>query len=133
MSLAKTLFVKVTLQKDAKIVHETLSRIGIVNRANELFQTAHMVSVGENFHVIHFKEAYSLDRFREAGEIETDKILMGDEDFNRRNRIIQCLVEWGLVKSNAPDIETEGPAKFFIVPYQRKHEFSLNQKVKIKT
>lgn len=132
MSLAKTLFIEVVPLKDVKIVHETLSRIGIVNRANELFQTAHLVSVQNRFHVIHFKEAYSLDSFRQNGEIQNDKILMGDEDYNRRNRIIQCLVEWKLVTAPANQIETDGPAKFFIVPFQRKHEFHLNQKVKIK-
>ncbi len=71
-------------------VRETLSRIGVASRhENKLFQSCHILHKQGKYYIVHFKELFALD-----GK-PTD---ISDNDYARRNSIINLLIEWELVK-----------------------------------
>ena len=70
-------------------VRETLSRIGVASRhENKLFQSCHILHKQGKYYIVHFKELFALD-----GK-PTD---ISDNDYARRNSIINLLIEWELV------------------------------------
>lgn len=107
-------------------VRETLSRIGIASESSKkLYQSCHILHKRGRYVILHFKELFALD----------GKTVNFDEnDIARRNKIINLLEEWGLVriiekeKSQSP---MASMGKIKIVPYKEKDEWELVAKYNI--
>ena len=70
-------------------VRETLSRIGVASRKErKLYQSCHILHKQGRYYIVHFKELFALDG-KHAN--------LTQNDIQRRNRIVQLLVDWGLV------------------------------------
>ena len=83
--------VEVTLSQpdDFLKVRETLSRIGVASRKEKkLYQSCHILHKQGKYYIVHFKELFALDG---------KKTNLSVNDIQRRNRIVQLLVDWGLV------------------------------------
>jgi hypothetical protein len=71
-------------------IKETLTRIGISSRKDKkLFQSCHILHKKGRYSILHFKELFILD-----GKHNT----FTEEDHARRNKIVNLLEEWELVK-----------------------------------
>ena len=70
-------------------VRETLTRIGVASRKEKkLYQSCHILHKQGRYFIVHFKELFALDGKRANITVN---------DVQRRNRIIQLLLDWGLV------------------------------------
>lgn len=106
-------------------VKETLTRIGLASRTEKvLTQSAHILHRQGRYYICHFKELLALDGLR------TD---LSESDVSRRNRIVQMLVEWGLVKVFEPAmLEPMGsPNVVKVIKYADKDEWDLRTKYTI--
>ena len=64
-------------------VRETLTRIGVASRKEKkIYQSCHILHKQGRYFLVHFKELFALD---------------GKHAIQRRNRIVQLLVDWGLI------------------------------------
>lgn len=106
-------------------VKETLTRIGL-SSSNEkiLTQSAHILHRRGQYFICHFKELLALDGLR------TD---LSQDDIARRNRIVQMLVEWKLVKVVNPEKLTPmgSPNVVKVIKYAEKDEWELRKKYTI--
>ena len=87
--------VEVTLGEpdDFLKVRETLTRIGVASRKEKkIYQSCHILHKQGKYYIVHFKELFALD-----GK-NTNLSL---NDIQRRNRIVQLLLDWGLVTTNS--------------------------------
>ena len=74
-------------------VRETLTRIGVASRKEKkIYQSCHILHKQGKYYIVHFKELFALD-----GK-NTNLSL---NDIQRRNRIVQLLLDWGLVTTNS--------------------------------
>ena len=83
--------VEVTLNEpdDFLKVRETLTRIGVASRKEKkIYQSCHILHKQGRYFLVHFKELFALDG-KHAN--------LTSNDVQRRNRIAQLLVDWGLV------------------------------------
>ena len=83
--------VEVTLNEpdDFLKVRETLTRIGVASRKEKkIYQSCHILHKQGRYFIVHFKELFALDG-KHAN--------LTQNDVQRRNRIVQLLVDWGLV------------------------------------
>ena len=83
--------VEVTLNEpdDFLKVRETLTRIGVASRKEKkIYQSCHILHKQGRYFLVHFKELFALDC--KHANLTTN-------DVQRRNRIAQLLVDWGLV------------------------------------
>ena len=83
--------VEVTLNEpdDFLKVRETLTRIGVASRKEKkIYQSCHILHKQGRYFLVHFKELFALDGKHANLTIN---------DVQRRNRIIQLLVDWGLI------------------------------------
>lgn len=106
-------------------VKETLTRIGLASRTEKvLTQSAHILHRQGRYYICHFKELLALDGLR------TD---LSESDIARRNRIVQMLAEWGLVKVfDATMLEPMGsPNVVKVIKYADKDEWDLRTKYTI--
>ena len=70
-------------------VRETLTRIGVASRKErKIYQSCHILHKQGKYFIVHFKELFALDG---------KKTNLSVNDIQRRNRIVQLLVDWGLV------------------------------------
>ena len=70
-------------------VRETLTRIGVASRKErKIYQSCHILHKQGRYFIVHFKELFALDG---------KKANISLNDIQRRNRIVQLLVDWGLV------------------------------------
>ena len=108
-------------------VRETLTRIGVASRKEKkIYQSCHILhKQGKNF-IVHFKELFALD-----GK-NTNLSL---NDIQRRNRIVQLLVDWGLVnisvesKEKISDLAPLNQIK--VLSFKEKGEWTLESKYNI--
>ena len=87
--------VEVTLNEpdDFLKVRETLTRIGVASRKEKkIYQSCHILHKQGKYYIVHFKELFALD-----GK-NTNLSL---NDIQRRSRIVQLLLDWGLVTTNS--------------------------------
>jgi len=98
-------------------VKETLTRMGVPAKSDKkLFQSVHILHKQSKYYLCHFKQMFELDG-REA--------TLSDGDYARRNRIIQMLVDWGLVKLvNVDDKNLEPMGKSSLVKVIKHSEAS---------
>ena len=108
-------------------VRETLTRLGVASRKErKLYQSCHILHKQGKYYIVHFKELFALD-----GK-NTNLSL---NDIQRRNRIIQLLVDWGLIvissisKEKIIDLAPLNQIK--VLSYKEKGEWTLESKYNI--
>ena len=70
-------------------VRETLTRIGVASRKEKkIYQSCHILHKQGRYFLVHFKELFALDGKHANLTLN---------DIQRRNRIVQLLVDWGLI------------------------------------
>ena len=119
--------IEVTLNEpdDFLKVRETLTRIGVASRKEKkIYQSCHILHKQGRYYIVHFKELFALDGKRAN---------LTQNDVQRRNRIIQLLTDWGLIKvvneSKIIDIAPLNQIK--VLAYKEKHEWILETKYNI--
>ena len=108
-------------------VRETLTRIGVASRKeNKLFQSCHILHKQGRYYIVHFKELFALDG---------KKANISLNDIQRRNRIVQLLVDWGLVNISAEShekITDLAPLnQIKVLSFKEKGEWTLESKYNI--
>lgn len=106
-------------------VRETLTRIGVASRKEKkLYQSCHILHKQGKYFIVHFKELFALDGKRANLTIN---------DVQRRNRIIQLLSDWGLVRvSDAEVIQDIAPLnQIKVLAYKEKENWTLETKYNI--
>ena len=108
-------------------VRETLTRIGVASRKErKIYQSCHILHKQGKYYIVHFKELFALDG---------KKTNFSLNDLQRRNRIIQLLVDWGLVSisdTNLEKISDLAPLnQIKVLSYKEKGEWTLESKYNI--
>ena len=119
--------VEVTLNEpdDFLKVRETLSRIGVASmKENKIYQSCHILHKQGRYFLVHFKELFALDGKHANLTIN---------DIQRRNRIIQLLVDWGLIGIvNSESIQDVAPLnQIKVLSYKDKGDWILETKYNI--
>ena len=121
--------VEVTLNEpdDFLKVRETLTRIGVASRKEKkIYQSCHILHKQGKYYIVHFKELFALD-----GK-NTNLSL---NDIQRRNRIVQLLLDWGLVTANSiskDKISDLAPLnQIKVLSFKEKNEWTLESKYNI--
>ena len=106
-------------------VKETLQRMGIPNRDKTvLTQSRHILHKKDRYYICHFLELFALDG-REAE--------LSEGDLGRRNLIVKCLMDWGLIEpvSNNWEMPMSSARSLKIIKYHEKDQWKLNSKYSI--
>ena len=119
--------VEVTLNEpdDFLKVRETLTRIGVASRKEKkIYQSCHILHKQGRYFLVHFKELFALDGKHANLTIN---------DVQRRNRIAQLLVDWGLVGIVSSDsIQDVAPMnQIKVLSYKDKGDWILETKYNI--
>ena len=119
--------IEVTLNEpdDFLKVRETLTRIGVASRKEKkIYQSCHILHKQGRYYIVHFKELFALDGKHANLTVN---------DVQRRNRIIQLLVDWGLVSIISPDkIQNIAPLnQIKVLSYKDKGDWILETKYNI--
>ena len=119
--------VEVTLNEpdDFLKVRETLTRIGVASRKEKkIYQSCHILHKQGRYFLVHFKELFALDG-KHAN--------LTSNDVQRRNRIAQLLVDWGLVGIvNSDTIQDVAPLnQIKVLSYKDKGDWILETKYNI--
>tara|TARA_B100002019_G_C20931300_1_gene432270 strand:+ start:64 stop:492 length:429 start_codon:yes stop_codon:yes gene_type:complete len=108
-------------------VRETLTRIGVASRKEKkIYQSCHILHKQGKYFIVHFKELFALDG---------KKTNLSLNDVQRRNRIIQLLVDWGLVsigeeaKTKIADLAPLNQIK--VLAFKEKGDWTLESKYNI--
>ena len=108
-------------------VRETLTRIGVASRKEKkIYQSCHILHKQGKYFIVHFKELFALDG---------KKTNLSLNDVQRRNRIIQLLVDWGLVsigeeaKIKIADLAPLNQIK--VLAFKEKGDWTLESKYNI--
>ena len=125
----QTDMVEVTLSEpdDFLKVRETLTRIGVASRKErKIYQSCHILHKQGKYYIVHFKELFALDGKNTNLSIN---------DLQRRNRIVQLLLDWGLVsiveqsKDKIADLAPLNQIK--VLSFKEKNEWTLESKYNI--
>ena len=125
----QTDMVEVTLGEpdDFLKVRETLTRIGVASRKEKkIYQSCHILHKQGKYYIVHFKELFALDGKNTNLSIN---------DLQRRNRIVQLLLDWGLVsiveqsKEKIADLAPLNQIK--VLSFKEKNEWTLESKYNI--
>ncbi len=106
-------------------VRETLTRIGVASRKEKkIYQSCHILHKQGKYFIVHFKELFALDG---------KKTNLSINDVQRRNRIIQLLSDWGLIKISDADKVTElAPLnQIKVLAFKEKDDWTLESKYNI--
>ena len=106
-------------------VRETLTRIGVASRKEKkLYQSCHILHKQGKYFIVHFKELFALDG---------KKANLSINDFQRRNRIVQLLADWGLVNVLSSDLVNDiAPLnQIKVISYREKGDWKLETKYNI--
>ena len=106
-------------------VRETLTRIGVASRKEKkIYQSCHILHKQGRYFLVHFKELFALDG-KHAN--------LTSNDVQRRNRIAQLLVDWGLVGIvNSDTIQDVAPLnQIKVLVYKDKGDWILETKYNI--
>ena len=121
--------VEVTLNEpdDFLKVRETLTRIGVASRKEKkIYQSCHILHKQGKYYIVHFKELFALDG---------KNTNLSSNDIQRRNRIVQLLLDWGLVTTNSiskdkiADLAPLNQIK--VLSFKEKNEWTLESKYNI--
>ena len=115
--------VKIGEEEDFLKIKETLTRIGVASRKEKkLYQSCHIFHKQGKYYIVHFKEMFAID-----GKPSN----FSEEDKGRRNKIIELLQDWGLMKVTEPELIKEPLASMSqikIINHKEKNEWSLEAK-----
>lgn len=115
--------VRIGEEEDFLKIKETLTRIGVASRKEKkLYQSCHIFHKQGKYYIVHFKEMFAID-----GKPSN----FSDEDKGRRNKIIELLQDWGLLKVVESDKIKEPLASMSqikIISHKEKHEWTLEAK-----
>ena len=121
--------VEVVLKKpdDFLKVRETLTRIGVASKKSDaLFQSCHILHKQGKYFIVHFKELFALDG---------KKTNLSINDVQRRNRIVQLLVDWGLVSISVESQEKIADLaplnQITVLSFKEKNDWTLESKYNI--
>ena len=106
-------------------VRETLTRIGVASRKEKkLYQSCHILHKQGKYFIVHFKELFALDG---------KKANLSINDFQRRNRIVQLLADWGLVNVLSSDLigDIAPLNQIKVISYREKGDWKLETKYNI--
>lgn len=124
MDEIKTL-VEVNLLSDTKVIKETLSRMGIANKKkNILFPSCYLYQNFERYYIVHFKEMFLLTRANGYNNIS-------EKDLERKNSIIFCLENWGLISIINKDDINPHTEYVYVLSHNDKHNWTINHKFNI--
>lgn len=115
--------VKIAEEEDFLKIKETLTRIGVASRKEKkLFQSCHIFHKQGRYYIVHFKEMFAID-----GKPSN----FSEEDKGRRNRIVELLQDWNLLKIVEPEM-TKTPiasmSQIKIINHKEKSEWTLETK-----
>ena len=115
--------VRIGEEEDFLKIKETLTRIGVASRKEKkLFQSCHIFHKQGKYYIVHFKEMFAID-----GKPSN----FSDEDKGRRNKIVELLQDWGLLKVIEEDKIKEPLASMSqikIINHKEKSEWTLEAK-----
>jgi hypothetical protein len=115
--------VKIAEEEDFLKIKETLTRIGVASRKEKkIYQSCHIFHKQGKYYIVHFKEMFLLD-----GKPSN----FSEEDKGRRNKIVQLLQEWELLKVAEPEKITEPMASMSqikIINHKEKNDWTLEAK-----
>ena len=115
--------VKIGEEEDFLKIKETLTRIGVASRKEKkLYQSCHIFHKQGKYYIVHFKEMFLLD-----GKPSN----FNDEDKGRRNKIVELLEDWGLLKVLDPERIKDPLASMSqikIINHKEKSEWLLEAK-----
>lgn len=119
----KLIEVKIGEEEDFLKIKETLTRIGVASRKeNKLYQSCHIFHKQGKYYIVHFKEMFIID-----GKPSN----FSDEDMGRRNKIVELLQDWGLLKIVEPE-KISNPiasiSQIKIISHKEKNEWTLEAK-----
>tara|TARA_B100000575_G_C23064446_1_gene612844 strand:- start:531 stop:959 length:429 start_codon:yes stop_codon:yes gene_type:complete len=108
-------------------VRETLTRIGVASRKEKkIYQSCHILHKQGKYYIVHFKELFALDGKNTNFSVN---------DVQRRNRIVQLLVDWGLVSISPISKEKiSDPAplnQIKVLSFKEKNDWTLESKYNI--
>jgi len=127
VSWSETNMVEVLLKEpdDFLKVRETLTRIGVASRKEKkLYQSCHILHKKGKYYIVHFKELFALDR---------KPTNFSANDFQRRNRIVQLLSDWGLLTVVNTDaiVDVSPLNQIKVISFKDKSEWTLESKYNI--
>ena len=115
--------VKIAEEEDFLKIKETLTRIGVASRKEKkLFQSCHIFHKQGKYYIVHFKEMFAID-----GKPSN----FSEEDKGRRNKIIELIQDWGLLKVVETDSIKDPLASMSqikIINHKEKSEWTLEAK-----
>jgi len=106
-------------------VRETLTRIGVASRKEKkIYQSCHILHKQGKYYIVHFKELFALDG---------KKTNLSTNDVQRRNRIVQLLSDWGLIKiSDSNSVLDLAPLnQIKVLAFKEKGDWTLESKYNI--
>ena len=108
-------------------VRETLTRIGVASRKEKkIYQSCHILHKQGKYYIVHFKELFALDGKNTNFSLN---------DVQRRNRIVQLLVDWGLVTINSISkdkiVDLAPLNQIKVLSFKEKNEWTLESKYNI--
>lgn len=110
--------VKLKTQEDFLKIVETLTRIGVLSKDDTLIQTCHILHKRGEYAIFHFKELFILDG--------VSKSQIDEDDLQRRNGIVNLLLEWGLCERVGEALEGS-LKKTKIISFKEKSNYTLKQ------
>jgi hypothetical protein len=115
--------VKIAEEEDFLKIKETLTRIGVASRKEKkIYQSCHIFHKQGKYYIVHFKEMFAID-----GKPSN----FSDEDKGRRNKIIELLQDWQLLKVVESEKIKEPLASMSqikIINHKEKDEWTLEAK-----
>ena len=121
--------VEVTLNEPDDFLkgRETLTRIGVASRKEKkIYQSCHILHKQGKYYIVHFKELFALDGKNTNFSLN---------DVQRRNRIVQLLVDWGLVTINSISkdkiVDLAPLNQIKVLSFKEKNEWTLESKYNI--
>jgi hypothetical protein len=115
--------VKIAEEEDFLKIKETLTRIGVASRKEKkLYQSCHIFHKQGKYYIVHFKEMFVID---------SKLSNFSEEDKGRRNKIIELLQDWGLLKVIESEMIKEPLASMSqikIINHKEKDEWTLEAK-----
>lgn len=115
--------VRIGEEEDFLKIKETLTRIGVASRKEKkLYQSCHIFHKQGKYYIVHFKEMFAID-----GKPSN----FSEEDKGRRNKVIELLQDWGLLKVIEPSKIKEPLASMSqikIISHKEKNDWTLEAK-----
>lgn len=104
----------------AKIVIETLTRIGICNKKEKrLTPSCYIMKVGNKYKLYHFKELLIKDGFKNT---------LTENDYDRRDSIATMLENWGLIRIKNRAHYRKRPVPIFVLKSKYKNDYKICHK-----